>query len=168
MKHNHDSAHLLRHALAGVGAGLAGTAVIYAMRSFDERYAPETIPKQTQDAGLFLVRQAERLLPGGQTLPANVEHGAAVGLHMAYGATFGLLFSYVKRALPDDAKHPFVFGGVLGVGVWALGRLALLPLLGLGEPAWEQSRAELAGELTRHVAYGIATAAAFGTLHDGF
>ena len=82
------------------------------------------------------------------------------------GATFGLLFSLFKLALPDDAEHPFVFGGALGVSVWALGHLGLLPLLGLGKPAWQQSRAELAGEVTRHVAFGIATAAAFDTLHD--
>jgi hypothetical protein len=168
MKHADDSAHLFRHALAGVGAGLAGTAVIYAMRSFDERYAPETIPKQKRDPGLSLVRLAERVVPGGPDLPAPVEHGVALALHVVYGAAFGLLFSLFKLALPDETKHPFVFGGIMGVGMWALGHLGLLPLLGLGKPAWKQSGAELAGEVTRHAAYGIATAAAFGTLHDGF
>lgn len=164
MRHQHDSAHLLRHVVAGVGAGLAGTAVMFAMRSFDQKYASETVPKG-KDPGLFLVKQAERLLPAGTKVPAGVEHGAALTGHLAYGTLYGLLFSMAKLVLPQK-QHPFVFGGILGAAVWAVGHLGLLPGLKLGPPAWDQNRAELAGELTRHVAYGIATAAAFNTLHD--
>jgi hypothetical protein len=36
---------------AGVVAGLAGTGVMMAMRSFDERFAPQTIPKAAIDKG---------------------------------------------------------------------------------------------------------------------
>ena len=164
MEHAHDPAHLLKHALAGVGAGLAGTAVMFAMRSFDQRYASETVPKG-KDPGLFLVLQGERLLPHGADVPPAAERGAAVATHVAYGTLYGLLFSAAKLVLPQK-QHPFVFGGVLGTAVWAIGHLGLLPGLKLGAPAWDQDQAELAGELTRHVAYGVATAAAYNTIHD--
>jgi len=165
MTHAHDPAHLVHHALAGVGAGLAGTAVMFAMRSFDQRYAPETVPKGN-DPGMFLVQQAERLLPDGTAVSPRVEQGAALATHVAYGTLYGLLFSLVKLAIPQDRQHPFVFGGILGTAAWAAGHLGFLPALKLGAPAWDQNRAELAGELTRHVACGIATAAAYNTIHD--
>lgn len=136
------------------------------MRSFDQRYAKETVPGGNEDPGHFLVRRAERLLPAGTAVPAGVGRAAIISTHLAYGTTYGVLYALLMLAVPAErANHPFVFGSLLGVVVWAVGHLGLLAGLDLGPAAWKQDRAELAGEVTRHVAYGIATAAAYGTIH---
>ena len=164
---DHDSTHLLKHALAGVGAGMAGTAVMFAMRAFDTRYAPETLPKM-KDAGKLVVGRVNRLLPDGTDVPRDAEKGVELSAGVAYGSLFGLLYSMGMLLLPksEQSRHPFVLGGALGVLVWAASYLGVMPGLGLAKPAWKHDRAELAGELTRHVAYGVATAAAYGTIHD--
>ena len=164
---DHDSTHLLKHALAGVGAGMAGTAVMFAMRAFDLRYAPETVPAM-KDAGRFAIGRVNRLLPAGTDVPAGAHTGVELSAGVAYGSLFGLLFSMGMLALPksQQSHHPFVLGGALGLLVWAASYFGVMPGLGLAKPAWEHDRAELAGELTRHLAYGVATAAAYGTIHD--
>ncbi len=45
--------------LTGAVAGLVGTGVMAAMRLFDQKYAPTTMPAAREDPGQFIVRQKE-------------------------------------------------------------------------------------------------------------
>ena len=155
---------LLRESLAGVAAGLAGTAVMFAVRSFDQRYAADTVAKTTDDPGHFMVTRGERAL--SIHLPDQAERGAIMASHLAYGTTFGLLYALLHLGRPGRVEHPLLTGGLLGVAVYAAGYLGWLPAVGLVRPAWRQSFPQVAGELARHAAYGVATAAAYGAIHN--
>src|SRR5665213_879120 len=76
----------------GVVAGLAGTAVMMAMRSFDERYAPRTIAKTKKDPGAFVVHAAERAIGMVGAVPTSIEKSAALATHAGYGTMFGVLY----------------------------------------------------------------------------
>ena len=167
MPHDHDPAHVLKHALAGVGAGLAGTAVMFAMRTFDSKYATDTLVHGDEDPGLFVVRHGEKL--AGGRLPRKVEQGASIATHVTYGTTYGVLYAMARLlGSKQTGHHPFLFGGLLGTMVYLIGYAGLLPAAGLAKPITAETFPEAAGELTRHVAYGIATAAAYDLIHDAF
>ena len=156
---------MLKQSLAGVGAGLAGTVVMFAMRTFDSKYAKQTLLHGTEDPGRFVVRHGERL--AGVRLSAKAERGAAVATHVTYGTTYGVLYALARLLVPaGDRRHPFVYGGLTGALVWAIGYIGLLPGVGLAKPITDETFPEVAGELTRHVAYGIAIAAAYDVIHD--
>ena len=161
MSHAHS---FVRQTLIGAAAGLAGTAVMFGMRSFDQQYAPATVPKANEDPGRFIVRRGEHA--AGLQLSDEVESGLALSSHFAYGSLFGLLFALLRLNDSNRHHHPFLSGGLLGVFVWAVGYLGWLPVLKLVRPAWKQTFPERAGELTRHIAYGVATAAAYGAISD--
>ena len=164
MTHDQNSSDIGRRIVAGIGAGLAGTAVMFAMRKFDSQYASQTLLHGKEDPGKFVVRHAERI--GGVALPDQAERAAAVATHIAYGTMYGVVFGLAKMLPPAKSSHPFVFGGLLGAIVWAIGYVGLLPGVGLAKPVTDETFPEVAGELTRHVAYGVATAAVYGVLHD--
>jgi uncharacterized membrane protein YagU involved in acid resistance len=146
---------------AGVAAGLAGTAVMIAARYFDQSYAPRTVPKTREDPGAFLVHAAERLTRTSRSVAKPVEKSAAMALHVGYGTTFGALYALWRGRRPGSALRD---GALLGAAVYAASYLGWLPAVGLSRPIWKQKFPEIAGELTRHVAYGIATAASYGAL----
>ena len=163
--HDHDPAHVLKHALAGVGAGLAGTAVMFAMRTFDSKYATKTLVHGDEDPGMFVVRHGEQLVGG--KLPKHVELGASIATHVTYGTTYGVLYALARLlGSKKTGHHPFVFGGLLGGIVYLIGYAGILPGVGLAKPITDETFPEVAGELTRHVAYGIATVTAYDVIHD--
>ena len=144
----------------GAAAGLLGTGVMVALRSFDQHYAPRTIAKTSIDPGLFAVRTLERGA-GIQPSPRSaVEQIGATAVHLGYGTTFGLLYGLWRGR--DSQRSSLGDGIVLGMIVYALGHLGLLPLLGLSNPIWRQKVPEIGGELFRHCVFGVAVAATFG------
>lgn len=147
----------------GAAAGLAGTCVMIAMRTFDEHYAPKTIAKVKQDPGQFMVKQAERLTG---SLPQAIEQSAAMATHTGYGTFFGVLYGMWRgRGRQRTALRD---GIVLGTAVYLAGQLGWLPAIGLAKPVWKDSFPEIGGELLRHIAFGIATAATFGLIEKKF
>jgi len=146
----------------GVVAGLTGTAVMMAMRSFDQRYAPRTIARTKEDPGAFGVHAAERAIGMAGAVPASIEKAAALATHASYGTLFGVLYGLWRGR--GKARSALNDGIVLGTVVYAAGYLGWMPALGLSKPVWKQEFPELAGELLRHVAYGVATTAAYGMI----
>jgi hypothetical protein len=49
--------------VAGAAAGLAGTMVMYPIRTFSQERLPETVPPMREEPGQFMVDQAESMLP---------------------------------------------------------------------------------------------------------
>ena len=81
------------------------------------------------------------------------------GFGLAAGAGYGLLFG--------SQRDPSVWYGLpFGAAVWASGYV-VLPLLGVYKPIWKYDLATLAKDLSAHLVYGTATAAAFRLLPDG-
>jgi uncharacterized membrane protein YagU involved in acid resistance len=133
-----------------------------AMRMFDQKYAPRTVAKAEADPGEFMIHAGKDAVGIVATIPKTVEHAAAETTYFAYGAAFGALYGLVR----GRSKHRSALadGVVLGSVVYAAGYLGWLPIVGLTKPAWKQAFPEIAGEVLRHVAYGIATAATYGMI----
>jgi uncharacterized membrane protein YagU involved in acid resistance len=150
-------------ALLGMGilAGLAGTAVLMALRHFDEQYAPTTIPPTNQDPGQYMVQHAEDAM--GVSLPERAKQSAVLLTHAGYGSTFAAAYA-LWRGRHHSQRSALVDGSFLGAAVYAAGHLGWLPALGLETPAWRQTYPQVAAELFRHIAYGVATAATFGAI----
>ena len=53
---------------------------------------------------------------------------------------------------------------VLGVACWAAGYMGWLPALGLIPPVWQQEAPQAVAPVAEHVAYGMATVAAYDWL----
>lgn len=75
------------------------------------------------------------------------------GYGMSAGAPFGLLAASPKLR----------YGPPFGASVWASGYVTL-PLLGVYKPIWEYDLETLAKDLSAHLVYGTATAAALRVL----
>lgn len=148
--------------LAGAAAGLVGTIVLQGFLAGSRRWAPTTIPPIRRDPAEFMVEQAASAMPAAhrRSLPPAGRAAAEKGLHLGYGATFGLLYG-----LAAGARNPLLAGAVLGLATWATGYLGWLPATGLMPPVTRQEPARVAGPIATHIGYGIATAAAYQWLN---
>ncbi|HEX4056509.1 MAG TPA: DUF1440 domain-containing protein [Tepidisphaeraceae bacterium] len=157
-----EQSRSVRCSAIGLAAGLAGTAAMMVMRMFDQKYAPRTVPKTETDPGESVMHAAKDAIGALATIPKPVEHAVAMTAPFAYGAAFGALYGLVRR----HSKHRSALadGIVLGSVVYAAGYLGWLPTVGLTKPVWKQELPEIAGEVLRHVAYGVATAATYGMI----
>jgi len=160
MKQDHTSP--FRLGAVGFAAGLAGTAAMLAMRMFDQKYAPRTVPKAKANPSEFIIHAMEESVGAAATVPRPVELAAAMTTHFAYGAAFGTLYGLIRRR--GGRRSALADGVALGSVVYAAGYLGWLPLMGLTKPVWKQAFPEIAGELLRHVAYGVATTATYGVI----
>ena len=84
----------------------------------------------------------------------NVVHW---GLGLATGAGYGLIVG--------SRKPNLWYGLPFGAAVWA-GGYAVLPRLGVYEPIWKYDLETLEKDLSAHLVFGAATAAAFWLLDD--
>jgi hypothetical protein len=117
-------------------------------RDWEQAPAPAQVGRRLIE-GLFQIELAAQRVP----LVNNVTHWA---FGMLNGAQYGLIVgsfggSHVSYGLP--------FGAV----VWTSGYV-VLPAAKLYEPIWNYDRATLARDLSAHLIYGLATAAAMRVL----
>ncbi len=80
-------------------------------------------------------------------------------VHWGYGMLWGTLFGIVAGSGAARMRYGLLFGPL----VWAAGYAALAPMK-LYKPMWEYDAKTLGKDLSAHVAYGVATAAAFKAL----
>ena len=114
------------------------------LSSWDEAPAPAHVGKRLVE-GLFGVA----LAPARARLVNNV-------MHWAYGVVNGAQYGVLAASL----RTPRVgYGLPFGAAVWASGYV-ILPAAKLYEPIWKYDRTTLAKDLSAHLVYGLATAAA--------
>jgi len=115
---------------------------------WDSAPAPAKLAKRLLEG----VAQRE-LKPDKARLANNATHWATgIGWGAAYGVLAGSLGTRRVR-----------YGLLWGAIVWA-SSYVVLPALGLYKPIWEYDAKTLARDLGVHLAYGLATAAAFRAL----
>ena len=73
--------------------------------------------------GMMKVREAETGVRGSETKP-----DMSFLSHLAYGTAFAVLYAMTESKVK---ANPMVKGGVLGLGVWGLSRMGLIPSLKL-------------------------------------
>ncbi len=160
----HGRAGVLARAGLGAAGGLVGTLALQALMAAGKKYIPQASPPMRQEPGEFMVEQAEAALPEGvaEKIPEAAEMAAATGLGLGYGVAFGALYA----AVCPRGGNALLGGAALGLGCWAAGYLGWLPALGLTPPLTRQSAPQVAGPVVDHLAYGVATAAAYDWLSD--
>jgi uncharacterized membrane protein YagU involved in acid resistance len=80
-------------------------------------------------------------------------------MHWGFGTATGAAY-----ALLVGSRKPRVWYGLpFGMAVWA-GGYVVLPLLGVYQPIWKYDRETLEKDLSAHLVFGTATAAAFSLL----
>src|SRR4051812_35832955 len=111
---------------------------------WDQAPAPAQVGRRLVD-GLF-----QTDLPGRRArLVNNVTH-------WAYGILGGAQYGVVVGSLP---RRHILYGLPFGAAVWGAGYV-VLPAMKLYEPIWTYDRKTLANDLSAHLVYGLATAAA--------
>jgi hypothetical protein len=120
-------------------AGLAG---------WEEAPAPAQVGKRLVE-GLFQIE-----------LPADRARLVNNVMHWGYGIANGVPFGLVAGSLPAPRIR---YGVPFGAAVWA-GDYVILPAAGLYEPIWKYDVKTLADDLSAHLVYGLAAAAALRLL----
>jgi len=113
--------------------------------SWEEAPAPAQVGKRLVE-GLFQVE----LGPQHARLMNNVTH-------WAFGVFSGAGYGLVAGSLPSPR---ILYGLPFGASVWA-GGYVVLPVAKLYEPIWKYDVKTLANDLSGHLVYGLATAAAW-------
>lgn len=116
--------------------------------SWEDAPAPAQVGKRLTE-GLFQVT----LPDSDAALVNNVAHWA---YGMLGGAQCGLFMESLRRPR-------VVYGLPFGASVWAAGYV-ILPAAKLYKPVWDYDRMTLAKDLSAHLVYGLATAAALRLL----
>lgn len=155
---------LLKRMLLGAVAGLAGTVALQLLEMGKTQVAPDAEPPMKDDPGAYMARIGLRRIPPHVRLrlPMVTEELIGTMLGLSYGATFGAVYAAVQ----SEAFNVVIDGTVLGIGCWAAGYLGWLPATGLMPPVWEHEPAQAITPVVEHVAYGIATVAAYEGLRS--
>jgi hypothetical protein len=116
--------------------------------SWEDAPAPAHVGKRLVE-GLFGIE----LAPNRARLVNNV-------MHWAYGILNGAQYGIVAESLSTPRVR---YGLPFGATVWA-GDYVILPAAKLYEPIWDYDARTLANDLSAHLVYGVATAAALRVL----
>lgn len=127
--------------LRGFGYGVVATVAMSTLMIFGVLSGlspvPEPIPKAIVTSVL------------GITAPKPLVVGLAVGLHLTYGGVFGVLLAHFTRTVT-------VLKGVsLGIALWLLMQLGILPVLGWGIFGTTVTPKIAVATLVLHLVYGV-------------
>jgi hypothetical protein len=146
----------LKGAVAGVFGGMAMKAVMEmeqrALLPDGQRMTPP--PKE-------VVQKIEK--KADVQLPAQQEQIAAVGVHMGYSAAWGAAHGIASEVLDlPPLLHGLLLGGVV---YWtSMGPTGFLTKMGITSSPMLQPMRQAAIPVGAHIAYGLATAAAYEAL----
>ena len=143
-----DATLYRRYRHDGGNAAFPGWESSEGLVSWENAPAPALVAKRLLEAGL-----GHDLSPRYARLLNNATHW---GFGLAAGAGYGLL-------LGSRRKPKLWYGLPFGAAVWASGYV-LLPVLGVYKPIWKYDLETLAKDLSAHLVFGTATAAAYSIL----
>lgn len=142
-----DTSLYRRYRHEGGNAGFGAWESSEGLVSWVNAPAPALVAKRLLESVL-----AHEVPPRDARLLSNGTHW---GFGLANGAGYGLLLG--------SRRSPKVwFGLPFGAAVWASGSV-VLPLLGVYQPIWKYDRETLRKDLSAHLVFGTATAAAFAS-----
>src|SRR5688500_10045183 len=138
-----------RAATAGAVGGVYGAAAMTLLRLAMHRAGviDKMVPQVVEE---WISDRLSWDPPGGET----GHHTLDQLLHLAYGAGWGAVAGPLLTA--GDTRGRLWRGGAFGLGVWAVGMLALLPAFRVARPAWKAGVRENAANIAAHLAYGLA------------
>jgi hypothetical protein len=143
-----DASLYRRYRNGGGDAAFAGWESSEGLKSWKDAPAPALVAKKLLEGVLH-----QDVSPRYARLLNNATHW---GFGLAAGAAYGFLLG--------SRRTPKVWYGLpFGAAVWA-GGYVLLPQLGVYQPIWKYDLKTLARDLSAHLVFGVATAAAFRVL----
>jgi len=143
-----DASLYRRYRHDGGSAAFAGWESSEGLTSWADAPAPALVAKRLLEGAL-----KRELSPRYARLLNNATHW---GFGLAAGAGYGL-------SLGSRRKPKVRYGPPFGAAVWASGYV-VLPLLGVYKPIWKYDLKTLGKDLSAHLVFGTATAAAFRLL----
>ena len=154
--------------LKGVAAGLVGTLVMTtALRAIDQfsrgseppAVASPSPPDDGDDAAAVAPteRVAERLANRvfRTEISRETRQRLGLGIYWTYGAFWGALSAQLQETFQPPALY---HGALLGLGVWLVGPMRLIPALGLYERPPSASLVRRLLAISLHLLYGWTTA----------
>jgi hypothetical protein len=160
-------AGLARGVLASAAGTLAMDAFLY--RRYKRDGGTTRFPAWETSAGLDDWQDApapakvgKRLVEGLVRRELSPRHVRLINnlTHWGYGLFAGAPYGVVVASLPSPKVR---YGLPFGASVWAAG-YAVLPAMGVYRPIWEYDLETLGNDLSAHLVFGVATAAAFRVL----
>lgn len=140
-----------RYRTGGGGEGFLDWELSRSTKSFDDAGAPAQV-------GRGIAKSLFRTdLPAGSAAATNNV------VHWATGLQWGAIYGIVLGSL--DTTSP-AFGLALGPLAWGTS-YAMLGVAKVYKPIWEYDATTLAKDLSAHLVFGVATAAAFHALTSG-
>jgi len=140
-----DLVWFVRYRRGGGESSFADWELASGLDAWDAAPAPARVGK------LLFETVTQRELPVSQVrLTTNLMHW---GYGVQWGAVFGLALGSASRMRPWQAP-------LLGVLVW-LASYVSLPIAGVYKPIWSYPAKTLWDDLSAHLVYGVAAAAAF-------
>ncbi len=151
----------------GIGAGLAGTALMTAWQETVAHLRRRTTPRHMLDedpwahapAPAQVGRRAVQTLTGRDVPPARIPFFTNA-VHWGFGTGMGVLYAVARRRAPVRAG---LGGPVFGLAVWAQSYATLVPM-GLYEPPWHYPARTIAKDISYHLVYGAGTALGYEAL----
>lgn len=157
----------MKRAIArGLAAGLAGTAAMTAWQEVAARLRRHAVPRMLRDdedpwarapAPARLAKMVVEKVTGREVPTARIPL-LTNAVHWGYGTSLGAVY-----ALAASGRNPAIAGAAFGTGVWAFSYATLVPV-GLYRWPWHYSAKTIAKDVSYHLVYGTATAAAFAAL----
>ncbi len=148
----------------GVAAGVVATAamtgyqeLVARLRGQDSGGQPETWEEAPAPAQV-----GKRIVSGVFDKQVTLDRVDALtkAMHWTYGVTWGGVYGLVQGTI---AARALPAGLGLGASVWGMSYAQLVPM-GVYEPPWRYPAKELAIDLSYHLVYGVAAAAAYEAL----
>jgi hypothetical protein len=139
-----DAVLFARYRRGGGASRFADWETSAGIDTWEQAPAPAQVGRRLVD-GLFQTQ-----------LPASRARLVNNVTHWAYGILGGVSYGIVAGSLH---RPRVVYGLGLGAGIWASGYV-VLPAMKLYQPIWTYDRKTLADDLSAHLGYGLATAAA--------
>lgn len=156
----------------GVRAGLAEAAVKGALAGMVGGMAMKMVMEMEQRA---LLPEGQRQTPPPKKVVQKVEEAqgvelspaqeqmAAMGVHMGYSAFWGAVHGVGSRILGIPTPvHGLLLGGLVYYS--SMSKSGFLTKMGVTEPPMQQPLRQAAIPMGAHVAFGLATAAAYDAL----
>ena len=143
-----DAFLFARYRLGGGDSSAVDWETSAGVTGWEQAPAPAHVGKRLVE-GLFGIE----LAPTRARLVNNV-------MHWAYGVLNGAQYGIVAESLPTPLIR---YGLPFGATVWASGYV-ILPAAKLYKPIWDYDAKTLADDLSAHLVYGLATAAALRAL----
>jgi hypothetical protein len=156
---------LLRGAISGVVGAGAMTGYQLAVAKLQGRPLSTPVPDKWSNAPApaQLAKKLARAVGQGKRLKRERVPLLTNVLHWSYGTGWGAVYGATAGRREADR---LLSGLEFGTGVWAASYVELVPL-GIYRPPWKYPLKVIALDLSYHLVYGLAVAAAYGALNDG-